>query len=376
MQITSAFDSGNINVIDARDASDIRLTIQPDHNTEKFQWFHFALHGAAGQACRLNITNAGEAAYQDGWKDYQAVASYDRETWFRVETEFDGKTLSITHTPERNLIYFAYFAPYPAERHRDLIATCQDDDRVEYQCLGLSADGQSIDMLRIGEPREGKKACWIIARQHPGETMAEWWMEGCLAALLDDADAVSHALLEHCVFYLVPNMNPDGSRRGHLRHNAHGTDLNRAWRQPSLETSPEVYHVRQKMEETGVDFFLDVHGDEGLPYNFIAGSEGIPDWNDHKQDQLDSFKAALVAASPEFQTEYGYDVDKPGEANLDIGSNFIAQHFGCLSMTLEMPFKDNAALPNPIVGWSPERASAFAPANLKALLHCLRADLI
>ncbi len=376
MHITSAFDSGNIDVASCQDAQDIQLTIRPDHNTTKFQWFHFALHGAAGQDCRLKLTNAGQAAYQDGWQGYQAVASYDRDTWFRVETEFDGNTLTLVHTPERNLVYYAYFAPYPAERHRDLIAGCQDDDRVEYQCLGLTPDGQSLDLLRIGTPGDGKKACWIIARQHPGETMAQWWMEGCLDALLDDTDAVSRALLDQCVFYLVPNMNPDGSRRGHLRHNAHGTDLNRAWRQPSLETSPEVYHVRQKMEQTGVDFFFDVHGDEGLPYNFIAGAEGIPGWSMQKQTQLDTFKLALAAASPEFQTEYGYEVDKPGEANLDIGSNFIAQHFNCLAMTLEMPFKDNAALPNPVVGWSPERAAALAPASLKALLHCLKQDLI
>nr|WP_246813704.1 M14-type cytosolic carboxypeptidase [Ferrimonas balearica] len=376
VQITSAFDSGNIDVVSIEDAANIQLTIRADHNTEKFQWFHFALHGAAGQDCRLNLTNAGSAAYVDGWKDYHAVASYDRETWFRVETEFDGTTLTILHTPERNQVYYAYFAPYTSERHHDLIAACQDDDRVYYQSLGLTPDGQSLDLLRIGSPDEGKKVCWIIARQHPGETMAQWWMEGCLAALLDDADAVSHALLSQCVFYLVPNMNPDGSRRGHLRHNAHGTDLNRAWRQPSLETSPEVFHVRQKMEQTGVDFFLDVHGDEGLPYNFIAGAEGIPSWSEHKQAQLDGFKQALVAASPEFQTEFGYDVDAPGQANLDIGSNFIAQHFDCLSMTLEMPFKDNAALPNPIVGWSPERAAAFAPANLKALLACLQQQLL
>ncbi|MBY5992895.1 M14-type cytosolic carboxypeptidase [Ferrimonas balearica] len=376
MQISSAFDSGNIDVVSLDDAAHIQLTIRPDHNTEKFQWFHFALHGAAGQACALHLTNAGQAAYQDGWRDYQAVASYDRESWFRVDTRFDGQNLVIEHTPERDLVYYAYFAPYPAERHRDLIAACQDDDRVHYQCLGLTPDGQSLDLLRIGTPEEGKKVCWIIARQHPGETMAQWWMEGALAALLDDTDAVSQALLSQCVFYLVPNMNPDGSRRGHLRHNAHGTDLNRAWRQPSLETSPEVYQVRQAMEHSGVDFFLDVHGDEGLPYNFIAGAEGIPSWTPQKQAQLDGFKQALMAASPEFQTEHGYEVDKPGQANLDIGSNFIAQHFDCLAMTLEMPFKDNAALPNPVVGWSPERAAALAPANLKALLHCLRSDLI
>jgi hypothetical protein len=30
----------------------------------------------------------------------------------------------------------------------------------------------------------------------------------------------------------------------------------------------------------GVDILVDVHGDEELPYCFVAGSEGIPGWND------------------------------------------------------------------------------------------------
>lgn len=32
----------------------------------------------------------------------------------------------------------------------------------------------------------------------------------------------------------------------------------------------QVHHILRKMEETGVDFFADVHGDEELTYNFIA----------------------------------------------------------------------------------------------------------
>lgn len=63
------------------------------------------------------------------------------------------------------------------------------------------------------------------------------------------------------------NMNPDGSARGHLRTNAVGSNLNREWATPSEEFSPEVLCVRNEMEKHGVDYCLDVHGDEGHPYN-------------------------------------------------------------------------------------------------------------
>lgn len=36
---------------------------------------------------------------------------------------------------------------------------------------------------------------WIVARQHPGESMAEWWCEGLLKRLVDPHDALAvHSL--------------------------------------------------------------------------------------------------------------------------------------------------------------------------------------
>ena len=42
----------------------------------------------------------------------------------------------------------------------------------------------------------------------------------------------------------VPNMNPDGSYRGHLRTNAKGANLNREWKKPTQEYSPEASLAR------------------------------------------------------------------------------------------------------------------------------------
>ena len=39
-------------------------------------------------------------------------------------------------------------------------------------------------------------------------------------------------------------MNPDGSYRGHLRTNAKGANLNREWKKPTQEYSPEASLAR------------------------------------------------------------------------------------------------------------------------------------
>jgi murein tripeptide amidase MpaA len=373
IHISSQFDSGAIEVVSLADPGNIQLNIRKDNASEFAQWFHFSLQGAAGLAVTLNFLNAGQCAYPKGWAEYRVVASVDRQNWFRIDTRFDGQVMSADLMPEAQVIYLAYFEPYSHERHLDLLGSAATSDVVEMQHLGQTLDGRDMTMLRAtnaqgATPFELKKKVWLIARQHPGETMAEWFVEGFLERLLDGDDSVSRVLLDRCVFYVVPNMNPDGAVRGNLRTNAAGANLNREWQAPSMENSPEVFLVREKMIELGVDLSLDAHGDEALPYNFCVGTEGNPGYTPRLAKLEDAFKAAWVATCPDFQTTQGYGRISPGGANLTLATNWIGQNFDCLSFTIEMPFKDNADLPDTLVGWNGARSSHLGASVLMPIL--------
>ena len=372
MYITANFDAGNIDIINLDDKKDIQLAIRPDVGEEFFQWFNFRLSGQIGEQYVLNIMNAGEASYLEGWEDYQAVASYDRQEWFRLPTSYKEGKLTIVAELECETIQIAYFAPYSYERHQDLLAAVQTHPLVTLEHLGETLDKRDLTLVKIGDGDSNsdvnKRNIWITARQHPGETMAEWLVEGLLYSLLDSDNATGKQLLDKANFYIVPNMNPDGSVRGHLRTNAVGTNLNREWESPSLEKSPEVFHVINKMKETGVDLFYDVHGDEALPYVFLAGSQGTPSYNDRLATLRDRFSEVLKLANADFQSEVGYDIDAPSAANMTVATNWVAEYFDCLANTLEMPFKDNDNLPDEEMGWSPERSIKLGEASLIAML--------
>jgi murein tripeptide amidase MpaA len=363
LSVTSAFDGGNIRLV-ALEGDRIDVEIEKDHRSDFYQWFYFRVTGGAGRALEIRILNTAGAAYPLGWEDYRACISCDREEWTRADTSYEGGVLTVRVTPHTNTLWLAYFAPYTMERHHDFVAAVAEHPEVDYRSLGQTLDGQEIDYLRIGQ---GPLSVWLYARQHPGETMAEYWMEGAVEKLLDDADPVSRRLREQATFHIVPNMNPDGSRRGHLRTNAAGVNLNREWHAPSMERSPEVFHVLAEMDRTGVDFAMDVHGDEAIPANFLAGFEGVPSWTREQQDGFDAFSEALVSLSPDFQTAKGYEIPGPGQANLSMSTAQLAERFGAVSMTLEMPFKDNDDLPDPVAGWSPERCRRLAAACLDAI---------
>lgn len=371
IEICAAFDAGNIEVLGIAGTT-ATLAIRKDHMSEFRQWFYFRVSGAAGRELELKITGLEQAAYPAGWPHYRACVSEDRDYWARTETSYDrvddGGTLTIRHTPTGDLAWFAYFAPYSMERHHDLIASTASCEGVFHRTLGYSLDGRPIDCLDLGE---GEKQVWLFARQHPGETMAEWWMEGALDCLTDPADPVARLLRERCSLHVVPNANPDGSARGHLRTNAVGVNLNREWAEPTAERSPEVLAIRNAMDATGVDFAMDVHGDEAIPYVFLAGFEGIPSWTDELGAAYERYRTILKRRTPDFQTARGYPVARAGQANLTMSTNQLAERYGACAMTLEMPFKDNDDLPDPEQGWSPERSKLLGRDCLAALAEWL-----
>ncbi len=372
--ISCAFDSGAIEFVSSHHAgstAEIVLDIRKDSHADFRQWFHFRLSGARGVACTLTFRNANACTYPGGWKDYRAVASYDRANWFRVPTRYDGTVMAVEHTPGRDAVWYAYFEPYSQERHQALIGRAGDSPLARTERLGATVEGRDMDLVSVSSGGSAKKTIWIIARQHPGETMAEWFIEGLLDRLLDRADPLSRRLLERAVVHIVPNMNPDGSVRGNLRTNAAGANLNREWMTPSMETSPEVFLVRQRIQQTGADLFLDAHGDEGLPYVFVAGCEMVPGFTPEQRQAQDDFIEHYKRVSPDFQSVHGYPASKYQTDALKLASKWVGHTYGCLSLTLEMPFKDNADMPDPEFGWSSARSRKLGAAILEPLFAAL-----
>lgn len=372
VRISANFDAGAIEIIDCADAANIRLRIRRDSHADFRQWFYFRLHGARGRPLVLRFENAGECTYADGWHGYRVVASYDRQNWFRIaDTSYNNRVLTCAHVPQADSLWYGYFEPYSHERHLDLIARAQAGG-AELIDLGSTVEGRDLDLLRFGPNRRARRKVWIVARQHPGETMAEWFCEGLIERLLDTADPLARRLRELATLYIVPNMNPDGAIRGNLRSNAAGANLNREWATPSIERSPEVLHTLAAMRASGCDLFLDIHGDETLPYVFADGCSMLPAFTDAQAERERRFFAAFAAASPDFQTAHGYAPDRFSDEILTLAAKQIGHAFGCLSLTLEMPFKDNVELPDPHVGWNGARSKHLGAAILMPILDSLQ----
>src|SRR5678815_2723351 len=111
LTISSSFDAGNIRVVN-QDGDCVDLEIIKDHMSDFYQWFYFRVAGAAGRAITLRITNCAASAYPNGWPDYKAVMSLDREEWVRISgTGYADGVLTMKVTPPQDVVWIAYFAP-------------------------------------------------------------------------------------------------------------------------------------------------------------------------------------------------------------------------------------------------------------------------
>jgi murein tripeptide amidase MpaA len=366
--IDADFHGGNI-VVQTAGATAADLTLRADSNGPWFQWFYFRVRGAAGQALTLRILNAGASTYPEGWIGYQACVSADGETWTRADTGFADGVLEIRHRPPGDVLWVAYFAPYDAQRHAALVARAVAGG-AGVDVLGRSVDGRPIERLRLGA---GRRQVWLLGRQHSGETMASWWMEGALDRLLDRADATGQALLAAATVHVAPLINVDGAARGNLRGNAAGVDLNRQWHGPDPARAPEVAAVLAAMDAAGVDLSLDVHGDETLPHVFIDGADVDPQASVSQVAGVERFRSALLAASPAFQTRVGYPPTYAGGEAPGMCTRAVARRYGAIGVTLEMPFKDSLEAPDALAGWSPEASRRLGWETVSAVLAGLAA---
>ena len=412
--VNSSFDGGNIEIVNGDDCTShlgvqLKIVEDPysDLESKRFSgWFYFHAAGAfSGTHSTFTILNGGapetlnrfythlrqtkflkenpsacSSALPQPWPLSDVMYSYDGISWHRcrntISCEASGR-LSWSLIPEADAVYFACFTPYSLQRHDALISWCDEAPKAHVFKMGESIEGRPLSAVRLGN---GALKCWVLHRQHPGETMAEWFAEGLLEALiapLPEKEDQVEQLLKTFTFFVVPNMCPDGSVRGHFRTNAAGSNLNREWadtltpegvyQAPTRQRSPEVYHTLKQIVKEGCDAFVDVHGDELIPYAFLSGMEGSPQWGSRLKGLQGLFTSSYVRANADMQAEIAYDPvaydhDSPlltHGSNMAISANQIANMFDCLSVTIEQPFKDIAATADGPNGWSHLRSKTL-----------------
>ena len=125
---------------------------------------------------------------------------------------------------------------------------------------------------------KSKKVVFFSARVHPGETPAQYVLEGIIRFLLRDGrrDPRAAALRDNFVFKIIPILNPDGVSRGHYRADTRGVNLNRMYQTPSRQFEPTIHMsktmVMHYFAQDRLQLYMDLHAHASKRGVFIYGN--------------------------------------------------------------------------------------------------------
>ena len=362
IEIRKPGDSGNV-AVSFIDSSRIVLDIESDNAAPFKQWFYFEL--CAKELTTVSLELIVEDTSFGGWHDAQPVIQTPGGTWQRHYAAFVNGRLKLKLTLLRGVTRIAYFEPYPYSSHKLFLASITTSESISVSTIGESLQGLPIDMIGIKLGKPPFKTIWVTARQHPGEVMGSWWIEG----FIEKIERWKETPVGLKVF-VVPMLNPDGVVHGNIRTNAAGVDLNRAWQSSPVHHAPEVTAVLSEMYKYPPDLYLDVHGVEDMRHCFLQPPEGTYGESTQATSKFAHFEAIVASHNRDLQrtTKFPYSGDG------SIASNFITEEFQCLGLTVEMPFQDTSHNPQPGVGWTSERSGNLGADTFSSCVAFLAAS--
>ena len=139
--------------------------------------------------------------------------------------------------------------------------------------IGKSVLGHKINAFLVNQVQNTKALIAVIARQHPGQTVGSWLMEGFINKLRASAN--------NYTWLIVPMVNIDGVMLGNNRTGLLGYDFNRHWnadedsiRQhifPELTGILKYFKKCKRQKNKRIKLFLDLHGHSSEPNVFAYG---------------------------------------------------------------------------------------------------------
>lgn len=268
--------------IDPEEVLHLNLNKEFDSVTHSF-YFKVIVDEILGNGLTFSIDNAGKSPYSKGWDNYAPFESSDGKIWNRTrEGKLVGSTFSFDVEGYGKELLLSWYIPYSLDRYYHWItelAASNSFSIVRHETLA--------DYMYAGA--KSKPAIVIVARQHPGESMTSFVMEGLVESFRNNLREVNDLLEKHSVI-IFPLFNKSGVKKGFHRVNENGVDLNRSWDSTALL---EITHLKNQLAGfSNIHSIIDIHGDEVSRFNYVYYKEGL------KNEFQQKFLNCLNSSSP------------------------------------------------------------------------------
>ncbi|MCY3021355.1 MAG: hypothetical protein NTW87_20260, partial [Planctomycetota bacterium] len=238
MEIDAKFPGGNI-IVEKLEGDEVFL--RQDLRDTAGDWFYwcFRVRGAAGRALTFRFTRGdvfgtrGPACSADGGKTWTWLGRTDGAAGAsNAPKDAGGATKKLpsfryAFAPDADEVRFCFAIPYLETNLKDFLAKHGKRPELKAETLCTTKKGRAVESLFFGPPdRKGEYRLAFTCRHHACESMANYELEGILAAMLADDDT-GRWYREHASAMIVPFVDKDGVEDGDQGKNRKPHDHNR-----------------------------------------------------------------------------------------------------------------------------------------------------
>lgn len=251
MQINTHFYSGELSEIDYNTLT-VKFFLKKEFNCFSHNFLFELEIDQEVDKISFIIENAMKSDYYKGWFNYKPY--YYSDKWIKVDESevLNNKfCFAIVKPPQKMRI--SWYPDYSYEHLNNHLLNLINLNEVNITYLTTF-----LPVITIGKQQE--PYIIIFARQHPGEYMSSYFIEGLINSIIKTSINKS--------FIIFPIVNLSGASSFNHRFDIKGMDLNRIWHQNYSNEINSIKDYLKKIKK--ISLFVDVHGDEVSKINYIS----------------------------------------------------------------------------------------------------------
>lgn len=318
----SDFPGSHLNHCERISDSHFLLSFEPENRPiNSSPWYAFKVQSKVAQALTLELEFDGD------FPRYLPKTSRDGKTWQNIPFNATQRSFTIDINVDSDPLWVAGQEVIDNDYYTQWLSGVQVKN-VDNIKIGTSTLGHDIHALE-SKSQGSKEWILLIGRQHPPEITGALAMRAFVDNLLKES-TLAKAFRQRFNLLIVPNLNPDGVKNGHWRHNSQGVDLNRDWNKFEQKETQVVrdYLIKHINNQQKLVMGLDFHSTKEDVFYTIPADAGIApanlvdEWlNDVQQQSKNIFKVRI----------------KPGNApGRGVFKQFIADTYKVHGVTYEM----------------------------------------
>lgn len=321
MKIIANYDGSSIDILNNnQEANSIELSLKKE-NGKYSQYYNFIVENNESKEGSIFIHNIKLSKYYDKDSIYLPYFKTNQK-WERIKKEqfnVSGDMLQIRIAPMQKG-EISLVPRYTQEDLNKFIQTIK-----QHSFIKIKED--IVTKIEIGE--QTNPSIFIIGRQHPGETLSSFFIEGMINSIIENK------LYEKYHFILYPIVNTIGVKTGCHRY-VNGVDFNRSW---SNKNPPkEIKYLKEELSAYNIKYFIDVHNDEITPIDYIRANGNF------YKNQIADLKI-LKSMSPVYRLIRG--IIKQGKI-VDVHSKtareYVRKKYKCTSILIELSMNSEDVL--------------------------------